>query len=206
MAHLAWENVRFSSLFAAGDVSRNVPIVATLGARDFSSAVSGFCQVFIVFLAALPLVASAYGRGCVGLRPTTKIPTAHAMHARKTSGTQGTLLHLNVTYRIGMFQFVNWKPNISRTRHLLIVVSKVMCSLIYVKVPLFSSGFREKTNARCAKMAANLNEVQNNGNSNNKKGPDVSEEKSSTKNGLQVTSWHTCFSKLKKNVPLNFQI
>ena len=52
MAHLAWENVRFSSLFVAGDVSRNVPIVATLGARDFSSAVSGFCQVFIVFLAA----------------------------------------------------------------------------------------------------------------------------------------------------------
>ena len=36
----------------------------TLGARDFSSAVSGFCQV----------VASAYGRRRVGLRPTPKIP------------------------------------------------------------------------------------------------------------------------------------
>ena len=36
----------------------------TLGARDFSSAVSGFCQD----------VASAYGQGCVGLRPTPKIP------------------------------------------------------------------------------------------------------------------------------------
>ena len=35
----------------------------TLGARDFSSAVSS------------PLVASAYGRRCVGLRPTPKIPT-----------------------------------------------------------------------------------------------------------------------------------
>ena len=166
MAHLAWENVRFSSLFAAGDVSRNVPIVATLGGRDFSSAVSGFCQVFIVFLAALPLVASATAEDMSAFGQQRKFPP----HARKTSGTQGTLLHLNVTYRTGMFQFVNWKPNISRTRHLLILVSKLMCSLIYVKVPLFSSGFREKTNSRCAKMAANLNAVQNNGNSNNKMG------------------------------------
>ena len=47
----------------------------TLGARDFSSAVSGFCQVFIVTRAS-PLVASAYGRRCVGLRPTPKIPAA----------------------------------------------------------------------------------------------------------------------------------
>ena len=67
-----------------------------------------------------------------------------------------------------MFQFANWKPNISRSRHLLILVSEVMCSLIYVKVPLFSSGFREKTNTRCAKIAANLNAVQNNGNNNSK--------------------------------------
>ena len=37
----------------------------TLGARDFSSAVSGFCQVFIV----------THARG-FGLRPTPKIPTA----------------------------------------------------------------------------------------------------------------------------------
>ena len=36
----------------------------TLGARDFSSAVSGFCQVFIVT------------RRCVGLRPKPKIPAA----------------------------------------------------------------------------------------------------------------------------------
>ena len=40
--------------------------ISTLGDRDFSSAVSGFCQVF----------ASAYGRGCVRLRPTPKIPAA----------------------------------------------------------------------------------------------------------------------------------
>ena len=38
-------------------------------ARDFSSAVSGFCQV-----KASPLVASAYGRRCVDFRPTPKIP------------------------------------------------------------------------------------------------------------------------------------
>ena len=41
-------------------------IKITLGARDFSSAVSGFCQVF--------LVTCAYGQRCVGLRPTPKIP------------------------------------------------------------------------------------------------------------------------------------
>ena len=43
----------------------------TLGARDFSSAVSGFCQVFIVTRAT-----SAYGRRRVGLRPTPKLPAA----------------------------------------------------------------------------------------------------------------------------------
>ena len=43
----------------------------TLGARAFSSAVSGFCQVFIVTRAA-----SAYGRRCVSLRPTPRIPAA----------------------------------------------------------------------------------------------------------------------------------
>ena len=33
--------------------------ISTLGATDFSSAVSGFCQVFIVFFLSSPLVASA---------------------------------------------------------------------------------------------------------------------------------------------------
>ena len=55
-------------------------ILCTLGARDFSCTVSGFCQVFIVshafFLPASPLVTSAYGRTCVGLRPAPKIPAA----------------------------------------------------------------------------------------------------------------------------------
>ena len=52
---------------------------ATLGARNFSSAVSGFCQVFIV----------------TRLRPTAEDVSAFGQHlnfpphARKTSGTQG---------------------------------------------------------------------------------------------------------------------
>ena len=50
---------------------------ATLGARDFSSAVSGFCQVLIVTRTkSVFLAASAYGRRCVGLPPTPKIPAA----------------------------------------------------------------------------------------------------------------------------------
>ena len=47
--------------------------ICTLGARDFSSAVSGFCQVFIVTRAK-----SAFGQH-------RKFPP----HARKNSGTQG---------------------------------------------------------------------------------------------------------------------
>ena len=44
---------------------RRIPGRPTLGARDFSSAVSGFCQVFIVTRAR-----------SFGLRPTPKIPAA----------------------------------------------------------------------------------------------------------------------------------
>ena len=51
----------------------------TLGARAFSSAVSVFCQVFIVTRAASPFLASAFGQH-------RKFPP----HARKTSGTQGS--------------------------------------------------------------------------------------------------------------------
>ena len=59
----------------------------TLGARDFSSAVSGFCQVFIVTRA-------FFSR----LRPTAEDVSAFGQHrnfpahARKTSGTRGTAL------------------------------------------------------------------------------------------------------------------
>ena len=46
-------------------------LISTLGARDFSGAVSGFCQVLTVNRAKFPpplaIVASAYGRRCVGL-------------------------------------------------------------------------------------------------------------------------------------------
>ena len=57
---------------------------STLGARDFSSAVSAFCQVFIVtrfsrgFAARTAEDVSAFGQH-------RKFPP----HARKTSGTQG---------------------------------------------------------------------------------------------------------------------
>ena len=61
-------------------------ISTTLGARDFSSAVSGFCQVFIVTRA------KSFSRG-FGLRPKMCRPSAKHRkfppHARKTSGTQG---------------------------------------------------------------------------------------------------------------------
>jgi len=46
----------------------------TLGARDFSCAVSGFGQVLKI-LAVLPLVSSAKGRRRVGLRPTKLLVT-----------------------------------------------------------------------------------------------------------------------------------
>ena len=68
-----------SSMFELG--LRNT----TLGARDFSSAVSGFCQVFIVTHA-----------NCSWLRPTAEDVSAFGQHrkfqpqARKTSGTQGS--------------------------------------------------------------------------------------------------------------------
>ena len=52
-------------------------IASTLGARDFSSGVSGFCQVFLSpARKASPLVNLAYGRRCVDLQPTPKIPAA----------------------------------------------------------------------------------------------------------------------------------
>ena len=64
---------------------------STLGARDFSSAVSGLCQVFIVTRA------KRFSRGfaCSWLRSTAEDVSAFGQHrkfpphARKTSGTQG---------------------------------------------------------------------------------------------------------------------
>ena len=47
---------------------------STLGARDFSSAVSGLCQVFIVTRAACGL----------GLRPTMCRPSANTKNSRRT--------------------------------------------------------------------------------------------------------------------------
>ena len=47
--------------------------ISTLGARGFSCAVSGFGQVLKSDPA--PLVSSAFGRRCVGLRPTKLLVT-----------------------------------------------------------------------------------------------------------------------------------
>ena len=66
----------------------------TLGARDFSSAVSGFCQVFIVTRA--KRFFSRLRRSW--LRPTAEDVSAFGQHwklpphARKTSGTQGIMM------------------------------------------------------------------------------------------------------------------
>ena len=63
----------------------------TLGARDFSCAVSGFGHVLKsdprekFFLGASPLVSLAEGRRRVGLRPTKPLVTRE----KKISGTQG---------------------------------------------------------------------------------------------------------------------
>ena len=63
----------------------------TLGARDFSSAVSGFCQVFIMTRAFFSQLRRSW------LRPTAEDVSAFGRHRkfppdeRKTSGTQGRL-------------------------------------------------------------------------------------------------------------------
>ena len=74
-------------------IYRVPPRYVTLGARDFTSAVSGdprekpggawasfgidwYPQITIPWVPEVFLVASAYGRRCVGLRPTLNIPAA----------------------------------------------------------------------------------------------------------------------------------
>ena len=75
-------------------IYRVPPGYVTLGARDFTSAVSGdsrekpgggawasfgidwYPQITIPWVPEVFLVASAYGRRCVGLRPTLNIPAA----------------------------------------------------------------------------------------------------------------------------------
>ena len=68
------------------------PHFPTLGARDFSSAVSGFCQVFIVTRAKSGFFSRLR---CSWLRPTAEAVSAFSRqvppHARQTSGTQGTI-------------------------------------------------------------------------------------------------------------------
>ena len=75
---------RLMSCDQASFFGKSAKVGGTLGARDFSSAVSGFCQVFIVTRAKSAFFSL--------LRRTTegrhrKFPP----HARKTSGSQGKL-------------------------------------------------------------------------------------------------------------------
>ena len=59
--------------------SVSFPPTDTLGARDFSSAVSGFCQVFIVTRAKSGFAARGFG-----LRPKTCRPSANTETSRRT--------------------------------------------------------------------------------------------------------------------------
>ena len=54
----------------------------TLGARDFSSAVSGFCQVFIVTCA--KRFSRGYAARGFGLRPKMCRPSANTENSRRT--------------------------------------------------------------------------------------------------------------------------
>ena len=183
MAHLALENVRFSSLFAAGDVSRNVPIVATLGTRDISSAVSGFCQVFIVFSAnnenshrtrEKPLVPRVH---CCNLMWHIVVACSSLWIGSRIFLELDTYLYLYLkscvpwfTSKFLCFRVVSerrltlgvpkWQPIWTRFKIMVIVIIK---------------------RAWCEWR------------------------KEFHKNGLQVTSWHTCFSKLKKMFNLIFK-
>ena len=79
-----------------------ISFALTLGARDFFSAVSGFCQVFI----------RTRAKSRSWLRPTAEDVLAFGQHrkfpphARKTSGTQGTL-HLASLWNRGLEQLGN---------------------------------------------------------------------------------------------------
>ena len=80
------ESHRFlTNNFKPGD-SLSFVYIITLGSRDFSSAVSGFCQVFIVTRAFFSRLRRSW------FRPSAnrKFPP----HARKTSGTQGSILSI----------------------------------------------------------------------------------------------------------------
>ena len=78
----------------------------TLGARGFSCVVSGFGQSFKkvkcaksekFFLAASPLVSSAFGRTRVGLRPTKRSSPSHARKILWYPGYSGVLSLRNKT-------------------------------------------------------------------------------------------------------------
>ena len=69
------ESRRFlTNNFKPGD-SLSIVYIITLGSRDFSSAVSGFCQVFIV---------TRFAARGFGLRPKMCRPSANTENSRRT--------------------------------------------------------------------------------------------------------------------------
>ena len=90
MNALAW--VKFFSQTSTdriifSDIQRHC--MSSISLQDFSVSHPGCQRLFsrgFQFLSASPPVALAYGRRCVGLQPTPKIPP----QARKTSGTHGS--------------------------------------------------------------------------------------------------------------------
>ena len=76
---LPWSNseMAYYETLVNKRVKERKPRKRTLGARDFSSAVSGFCQVFIVTRA------KSFSRG-FGLQPKMCRPSANIEHSRRT--------------------------------------------------------------------------------------------------------------------------
>ena len=81
---LPWSNseIAYYETLVSKRMKERKPRKRTLGARDFSSAVSGFWQVFIV------THAKSFSRGfaarCFGLQPKMCRPSANIEHSRRT--------------------------------------------------------------------------------------------------------------------------
>ena len=113
---LPWSNseMAYYETLVNKRVKGRKPRKRTLGARDFSSAVSGFCQVFIVTRA------KSFSRG-FGLQPKMCRPSA-----RKTSGTQGKENEAETeNARHGRREI--WTPTLSRPP------TPSQCTIVYAK-------------------------------------------------------------------------
>ena len=103
----------------------------TMGARDFSSAVSGFCQVFIVTRAA-----PGFGlrRRRVGLRPTPKIPAAR----EKNLWYPGYFTYFRPPLSVSVWTAVNfervWIMEAGKTKRLTVIRQGILFVLYMVRV------------------------------------------------------------------------